>query len=102
MQEQKRAIPPYGMPGITPGTPGTPAGPSGSCRIIPEISNPSPAAPGRLSTEDSGFLRTDRGKTNSNAIGIPTISLPKGGGAIKAIDEKFTVNALNGTAALSI
>ena len=48
------------------------------------------------------FLRTDRGKTKSNAIDIPSINLPKGGGAIKGIDEKFSVNAVNGTATLSI
>ncbi len=32
----------------------------------------------------------------------PSISLPKGGGALKGIDEKFTVNAVNGTASLQI
>jgi len=32
----------------------------------------------------------------------PSISLPKGGGALKSIDEKFTVNAVNGTGALTI
>ncbi len=32
----------------------------------------------------------------------PAISLPKGGGAIKGIDEKFTVNASNGTLSLSL
>lgn len=32
----------------------------------------------------------------------PSITLPKGGGALKGIDEKFTVNAVNGTAALEI
>lgn len=48
------------------------------------------------------FLRTDGGKTESNAIEIPSISLPKGGGAIKGIDEKFSVNAVNGTASFSI
>ena len=40
--------------------------------------------------------------TKSNAIEIPSINLPKGGGAIKGIDEKFSVNAVNGTASLSI
>lgn len=50
----------------------------------------------------SEFLRNDRGKTKSNAIEIPSISLPKGGGAIKGIDEKFSVNAVNGTASFSI
>ncbi len=32
----------------------------------------------------------------------PSISLPKGGGAIKGIDEKFSVNSANGTASVSI
>ncbi len=50
----------------------------------------------------SQFLRTDRTKAKSNAIEIPAISLPKGGGAIKGIDEKFSVNAVNGTASFSI
>ncbi|MBO9700910.1 MAG: VCBS repeat-containing protein [Sporocytophaga sp.] len=50
----------------------------------------------------SQFLKTDGGKTRSNAIEVPSISLPKGGGAIKGIDEKFQVNAVNGTASFSI
>ena len=40
--------------------------------------------------------------SESNAIQIPNIELPKGGGAIKGIDEKFTVNAVNGTSSFSI
>jgi hypothetical protein len=44
----------------------------------------------------------DEEKTKSNAIEIPSISLPKGGGAIKGIDEKFAVNAVIGTASFSI
>jgi len=40
--------------------------------------------------------------TESNAIQIPSISLPKGGGALKGIDEKFEVNSANGTASFSI
>ncbi|MES2110191.1 MAG: SpvB/TcaC N-terminal domain-containing protein, partial [Bacteroidota bacterium] len=38
----------------------------------------------------------------SNLIDIPTIQLPKGGGAIKGISEKFSVNAANGTASFSL
>ncbi len=52
--------------------------------------------------ESGGFLSTERGKTKSNAISAPSIELPKGGGAIKGIDEKFSVNAVNGTAGFSI
>ncbi|MBB5644963.1 SpvB/TcaC N-terminal domain-containing protein [Pedobacter cryoconitis] len=51
---------------------------------------------------DKQFLNTEGGKTKSNAIEIPSINLPKGGGAIKGIDEKFSVNALNGTASFSV
>jgi RHS repeat-associated protein len=50
----------------------------------------------------SKFLKTDGGKTKSNAVEIPSISLPKGGGALKGIDEKFSVNAVNGTSSFSI
>lgn len=50
----------------------------------------------------SRFLKTDEGKTKSNAIETPSITLPKGGGAIKGIDEKFSVNAVNGTASFSV
>lgn len=50
----------------------------------------------------SSFLKTDGGKTKSNAIEVPSIALPKGGGALKGIDEKFEVNAANGTAGFSI
>ncbi|MGD2086307.1 MAG: SpvB/TcaC N-terminal domain-containing protein [Candidatus Aminicenantes bacterium] len=32
---------------------------------------------------------------------LPSVTLPKGGGAVKGIEEKFEVNPVNGTAALS-
>jgi RHS repeat-associated protein len=35
-------------------------------------------------------------------IEIPKIELPKGGGAVRAIDEKFRVNSANGTSTFSI
>lgn len=38
----------------------------------------------------------------SDDLKLPKIELPKGGGALKPIDEKFQVNAANGTASLSI
>ena len=50
----------------------------------------------------NSFIRMNGGKSQTNTIDIPNINLPKGGGAIKGIDEKFTVNAANGTAAFSI
>lgn len=45
------------------------------------------------------------GKNNSSSYAssnAPQISLPKGGGAIRSIDEKFSVNASNGTSGFSI
>jgi hypothetical protein len=53
-------------------------------------------------TTANSFLKTDGGKTKSNAIEVPSITLPQGGGALKGIDEKFSVNAVNGTAGFSI
>jgi len=45
---------------------------------------------------------TEEKPTESNAIQISEISLPKGGGALKGIDEKFEVNSANGSAGFSI
>jgi len=42
------------------------------------------------------------GSSKSNSIEIPQISLPKGGGAIKGIEEKFQVNSVTGTSSFSI
>ena len=47
-------------------------------------------------------MQTKEQAIKSSAIQIPEISLPKGGGAIKGIAEKFQVNAANGTASFSI
>ncbi|MGR8999424.1 MAG: SpvB/TcaC N-terminal domain-containing protein, partial [Gammaproteobacteria bacterium] len=57
----------------------------------------------KQSDQASNFGRLVEEKpTESNAIEIPQISLPQGGGALKGIDEKFEVNAANGTASFSI
>ncbi|WP_212004535.1 SpvB/TcaC N-terminal domain-containing protein [Chitinophaga sp. HK235] len=36
----------------------------------------------------------------ASKVNIPAVILPKGGGALKGIDEQFTVNAVNGTSSL--
>ncbi len=46
--------------------------------------------------------KSDGKRPDSSSIQIPSITLPKGGGALKNIDEKFLVNAANGTAAFSV
>ena len=46
--------------------------------------------------------KTAPGKTDSFLVQAPQINLPKGGGAIKSIDEKFLVIAVNGTASFSV
>lgn len=69
------------------------------------MDNPPPNTPkvnqNNLGRPDLSSL-TKENPTESNAIQIPEISLPKGGGALKGIDEKFTVNAVNGTNSMSI
>ncbi|MEP6513344.1 MAG: SpvB/TcaC N-terminal domain-containing protein, partial [Parafilimonas sp.] len=60
--------------------------------------------PDDLSTRAQQMNGNERtsGSLQSFAINIPKIELPKGGGALKNIDEKFQVNAANGTAAFSV
>lgn len=45
---------------------------------------------------------TPETKTGTGAIEIPSINLPKGGGAIRGIDEKFQVDAATGTFSFQI
>jgi hypothetical protein len=47
---------------------------------------------------------TEKKETGSDKgqLQPPAISLPKGGGAIKGIDEKFTVNPATGTGSLNV
>jgi len=56
-------------------------------------------APGDLSAVHQPSS-DDYGK--ANLLQIPVITLPKGGGALKGIDEKFEINTSNGTAGYSI
>ncbi|CAN5543850.1 hypothetical protein BH23BAC1_BH23BAC1_45880 [soil metagenome] len=55
-----------------------------------------------MSNNNSKDTQNGGEKPKSKAIEVPSISLPKGGGAIKGIDEKFSVNAVNGTSSFSI
>ncbi|MGE5329273.1 MAG: SpvB/TcaC N-terminal domain-containing protein [Deltaproteobacteria bacterium] len=51
---------------------------------------------------DTGKLAPNNTQKAEFDINIPQIILPKGGGAIKGIDEKFSVNASNGTTSITI
>ncbi|MFX0577752.1 SpvB/TcaC N-terminal domain-containing protein [Nocardia nepalensis] len=59
-------------------------------------SRPSESDPGR---SDTGSEKAEPGKTG---LQPPAISLPKGGGAIKGIGEKFAANPVTGTGSLTI
>jgi RHS repeat-associated protein len=67
-----------------------------------EKANENQPSAGKFSfSSTSNTPSPDKG-SGSIALQIPQIALPKGGGAIKGIDEKFEVNAANGTASLSL
>src|SRR4051794_38416118 len=62
---------------------------------------------------ENKYINNQRTESSSNGsnnstvgkdffIQAPTISLPKGGGAIKGIEEKFQVNAITGTSSFNI
>src|SRR5947209_10912891 len=58
--------------------------------------------PDHLSATSQPNSNNSNNQKEESFAQAPQISLPKGGGAIKGIDEKFSVNAVNGTAGLSI
>ena len=51
---------------------------------------------------DPGNSQSNSDKEKGNQILVPQITLPKGDGILKGIDEKFEVNAVNRTASFSI
>ena len=61
------------------------------------VSNP-PGESNRSTLNTSAQTHTP----NSNVTKIPPISLPKSGGALKSMDEEFSVNAANSTVSFSI
>src|SRR5688500_8779021 len=50
---------------------------------------------------DHDAPRATQGRTSSG-LGLPSISLPTGGGAIRGMDEKLAANPVTGTATLSV
>ena len=48
------------------------------------------------------FLKPSESQQSFKGVEIPSIETPKGGGALKSIDEKFSVNAVNGSSSISI
>ena len=54
-----------------------------------------------LGKKDGGRIGEDREKDSYKGTTAPVIELPKGGGALKGIDEKFSVNPSNGTSSFS-
>lgn len=51
---------------------------------------------------DRGGLFSLSGTTDRDAVSSPTLSLPKGGGAIRGIGEKFGANPVTGTGSLTV
>jgi RHS repeat-associated protein len=60
--------------------------------------------PDNSATEIPSVLNPDRKNdyAKTNLLQIPSVNMPKGGGALKSIDEKFRVNAANGTASTNV
>jgi Salmonella virulence plasmid 65kDa B protein len=65
---------------------------------VPVNQSPNPKQPSS-SSPGSG---SDTGGKESFQISAPSISLPKDGGAIRGIGEKFTANPVTGTGYLSV
>src|SRR5436305_11104775 len=64
-------------------------------------SEPAGASSGTGPLAAGGAASFGQERTKGPELG-PPISLPKGGGAIRSIGEKFSVNSVNGTASLTV
>src|SRR5579871_4110477 len=53
-------------------------------------------------TKNTGNRVTEEPGSNKSAYSVPTISLPKGGGAIRGIGEKFAANPVTGTGSMNV
>src|SRR5438552_3571926 len=62
-----------------------------------------PSGAGRLQTPNNATNTwADAATTKFSAISAPSISAPKGGGAIRGIDEKFNADLVSGTGSLTV
>src|SRR5882762_7193693 len=52
--------------------------------------------------ETPAASRQESSKDTRFDVSIPAISLPRGGGSVKSMGEKFEMNAVNGSASFSI
>ncbi len=57
---------------------------------------------GRQSIDKTNQDKNDVDASQKTGVGIPSISLPKGGGAISGVGEKFSSNPFNGTCSLTV
>ena len=60
-----------------------------------------PAAP-RNPAQEGGERGPDGGAAERFLVRAPTLSLPKGGGALRGMGEKFQANPVTGTAGASV
>src|SRR5512140_437188 len=81
----------FGAPAVGPSTPSEQWQPNWTrSRTTAEPGEDAPSAPGSQDTAAAGGAR------------LPRVSLPTGGGAIRAVDEKLNVNQATGAAALTV
>jgi RHS repeat-associated protein len=58
--------------------------------------------PGTAGSDSNDRQEETRAGVNAGAQPFPSVSLPKGGGAIRGIGEKFTTNAVTGTGSIKV
>lgn len=68
----------------------------------PQQKNTADATSPSSNTSSSSPKTAQKGSPGAKPFSVPSISLPKGGGAIRGIGEKFGVNAATGTGSLSV
>jgi RHS repeat-associated protein len=67
-----------------------------------EISTGTASPSGRSAMEVSADERAQQRAAQGSDLNVPAITLPKGGGAIRGIGEKFAANPVNGSGSMSV
>ena len=60
------------------------------------------STPGKTQSQSDSAKGSDGKSDNSYVVSPPSVSLPKGGGAIKGMGEKFAANPVTGTGSMSV
>ena len=90
-----------GVPGQLAGTGNQATGATGGLGTGSRSTGTTGGGPAEATTSDGSTPAQPDAPASPTSL-LPSVSLPKGGGAIRGLDEKFSVNAATGTGSMAV